>query len=333
VLEAQPSAPNVAPPVGLMGSVGSSADAGRITPMASASGLDLFAEFENDNTLFSSFIPSDWPDPQVQGLQLEYAVNPSSPSSASTSSLPYSSAQVSPASFMQDLQEQDAFQFEASASDNHHAYINPSAVFMAAQVSQEQAWQSVVSQPVSEPAFVPVQYALPVYEAAQQTSPMLLPLALSEQSLESEDTQVSRANKTDGIAPSRRSGRKTTSHHHPYRQGQDTSEDESEEESRSGSVKKPFACNVCGTRFCRDFERVRHMKAHNNQNLNCGICNKTIKNGRKDALRRHQLRTRKCVAKQVGLSDDELVLRGCVTSLDRAQWESRTKSAGDEDDE
>lgn len=150
-------------------------------------------------------------------------------------------------------------------------------------------------------------------------------------------TPVAQVKRNEGPGPIRRSGRKALpSAPYPQPQLQDVLDDDDEYEEENSSKsgdKKPFACEICSTRFCRDFERVRHLKSHLDQNLTCGICNKVIKNGRKDALRRHQLRTRKCVAKQVGMSDEALSVAGCVTSSDRAIWQARVSKPDDDSEE
>ena len=46
---------------------------------------------------------------------------------------------------------------------------------------------------------------------------------------------------------------------------------------------------------------------------------------RKDALRRHQLRTRKCISVQEKMSDKELRDLGCVSKQEREQEEEREK--------
>lgn len=59
--------------------------------------------------------------------------------------------------------------------------------------------------------------------------------------------------------------------------------------------------------------------------VNVGLltCPRSVGGKRKDAMRRHQLRTALCVKVQMHYSDEKLVAMGCVTRAERAAWEKR----------
>ncbi|KZW03806.1 hypothetical protein EXIGLDRAFT_758126 [Exidia glandulosa HHB12029] len=93
---------------------------------------------------------------------------------------------------------------------------------------------------------------------------------------------------------------------------------------------RPYACTDCGLRFRRDAERVRHAAVHlptAQQALTCNVCKRSVGGGRKDAMRRHQLRTALCLKKQVLYSDAQLEAMGCVTSAEREAWKQKTAAS------
>ncbi|KAH7105580.1 hypothetical protein BKA62DRAFT_690218 [Auriculariales sp. MPI-PUGE-AT-0066] len=278
--------------------------------------------FQNDNDIFN---PLSWCD-HPMSLPTE-PHNASSPSTSSASSVAWSSPEVPPLPILQD-ESMELF-FQGLPVMNH---INPMAVFLPPREPQALV-PELYSMSVARPEDLNLSYTLP------NVAPFGAEVHQADHVVKQDPTVRVKPSKTSNktavqsaAGPARRSGRKPQAYH-PYQEsdGVDGELSDYSSDSATSCHKKPYACHVCHTRFARDFERVRHMKAHNNQNLTCGICNKVIKNGRKDALRRHQLRTRKCVAKQVGLSDEELVSRGCVTSVSREQWKNRTVK--DEEDE
>ncbi|EJD34157.1 hypothetical protein AURDEDRAFT_176783 [Auricularia subglabra TFB-10046 SS5] len=84
---------------------------------------------------------------------------------------------------------------------------------------------------------------------------------------------------------------------------------------RSAVVRPPrITCPDCGRSFGRAAEKARHDQAARCQTSSttpCPICHKRL-TGRADALRRHQLTTRKCLEIQKTLSPEQLVSFGCL---------------------
>ncbi|KZV99855.1 hypothetical protein EXIGLDRAFT_831222 [Exidia glandulosa HHB12029] len=101
----------------------------------------------------------------------------------------------------------------------------------------------------------------------------------------------------------------------------------SEEFDLDSDSDRPHACADCGLRFRRDAERARHALVHlpaAQQAVTCGVCGRAVRGGRKDAMRRHQLRTALCVKVQDRYTDEELKSLGCVTRAERAAWKLKT---------
>lgn len=95
-----------------------------------------------------------------------------------------------------------------------------------------------------------------------------------------------------------------------------------------------FACSVCSRRFLRNHERDRHEYTHLPHEVTkivCGVCNGEIK-GRQSSMVRHRRERESCIAKQVGMSDAELVALGCFTAAERgahlAKKAKKAKSKG-----
>jgi len=94
----------------------------------------------------------------------------------------------------------------------------------------------------------------------------------------------------------------------------------------------PYVCKIpyCGSKFNRRYELDRHMPLHaeGKSYITCGVCGSKFRGGRKDALRRHQLDSRKCrmsQAKLVGSDPAELKAALVVTEKEQLVRELKVK--------
>ncbi|EJD38721.1 hypothetical protein AURDEDRAFT_116366 [Auricularia subglabra TFB-10046 SS5] len=136
------------------------------------------------------------------------------------------------------------------------------------------------------------------------------------------------ADEDDDYHPSGRPKRTTTGRRRSsQQQALDISDGETEAQARDRT------CNACRRKFSRGAERVRHQNASacgTKVKIVCPVCHRSM-TARNDALRRHQLRTKKCIEVQDKTPRERLDALGCVTLEERekdAKSQGALKQAG-----